>query len=205
MIRVLLVDRSGCPDTFQACDANGEMVVSLLPDTTDLREALEREAYDIVIVHDHSDDSAIRETLHQIRTLKSRIPVIVSTVTHDPARAAMAYGAGADSFLWDVTRETCQDLLVPVIRYLVQRCTSEERIVGENRIMQAIHDASPIAACVVKDHRILWVNAIIPRKLGYSEHELIGSDPTMLFPDDAEHRRIDAGLYDSRTREGWGM
>jgi len=71
--------------------------------------------------------------------------------------------------------------------------------------MRAIHDTSPIAACVIQDHRIVWANAIIPRKLGYTEDELIGSDPSMLFPDEEEHQRIDAGLYHGTTEGGWGM
>ncbi len=205
MIRVLVVDYAGSPDTFLGCEAGGDLAFFLLPGTGDLREALDTEDYDIVILHDNSDDAAILDALHQVRAATETIPVVISTGSRDPARAARAYDAGADSFLWDVTRETCRELLVPVIRNLVHHRTMESRIAEDNQIMRAIHDASPIAACVVKDHRILWVNAIIPRKLGYSEQELIGSDPTMLFPDDMEHRRIDAGLYDSRTREGWGM
>ncbi|NTW92810.1 MAG: PAS domain S-box protein, partial [Methanoregulaceae archaeon] len=99
----------------------------------------------------------------------------------------------------------CKDLLVPVIRNLVLHRETEEQMVQDNAIMRAIHDASPVAACVIKDHQIVWVNAIIPRKLGYTECELIGSDPTLLFPDDEEHRRIDAGLYKDSPEGGWGM
>ncbi len=205
MIRVLVVDHSGKPGTFRECEVDGEITVSLLPETNDLGEALDQEVYDILIIHDTSDSAGAWETLRQVRAMAGSTPVIVSTGARDPARGARVFDAGADSYLWGVTRETCQDLLVPVIRYLVHHHAIDEQIVGENRIMRAIHDASPIAACVVKDHRILWVNAIIPRKLGYTERELIGADPTMLFPDDAEHRRIDAGLYTSLTEEGWGM
>ncbi len=78
-------------------------------------------------------------------------------------------------------------------------------MVQDNALMRAIHDASPVAACVIKDHQIVWVNAIIPRKLGYNECELIGSDPIMLFPDEEEHLRIDTGLYEGSTEGGWGM
>jgi diadenylate cyclase len=205
MIRVLVVDRSNSTEVFQGCEASGDMMVSSLPETTDLQDALTRERYDIVIIHDNSRDAAALEILRQVRATTSVIPVIFSTGTHDVDRAATAFDAGADYYLRDVTRETCQDLLVPVIRNLVLHRTREEQMVQENLIMRAIHDASPIAACVVQDHRILWVNAIIPRKLGYTERELIGSDPIRLFPDDEEHRRIDTGLYDSQTEEGWGM
>jgi diadenylate cyclase len=205
MIRALVVDRSDSPEVFQGCESDGDLAVTLLPETNDLREALNEERYDIVIIHDNSRDAAAFGIIRQVRAMTTVVPVIFSTGMHDVDRAAMAFDAGADSYLRDVSRETCQDLLVPVIKHLVQRRTSEEVVIQENLIMRAIHDASPIAACVIRDHRILWVNAIIPRKLGYSEGELIGSDPTRLFPDDEEHRRIDTGLYDSRTEQGWGM
>jgi PAS domain S-box-containing protein len=205
MIRVLVVDRSNSPEVFQGCEVDGDMVVTSLPETRDLREALDEHPYDIVIIHDNSRDAAAIETIQEVRAATSVLPVIFSTGTHDVARAAMAFDAGADSYLWDVTKETCQDLLVPVMKNLVLHRTIEERLIQDNRIMRAIHDASPIAACVIRDHRIIWVNAIIPRKLGYTERELIGSDPTRLFPDDDEHRRIDAGLFDGLTEDGWGM
>jgi diadenylate cyclase len=205
MIRVLVVDRSDSPDLFQGCAADGDLAVTLLPETNDIREALDKNEYDIVILHDGSGDPVALEMLRQVRAVATGIPVIFSTGTHGGDRAAMAFDAGADYYLRDPGREPCQDLLVPVIRHLVQHRTMEEQVLQENLIMRAIHDASPIAACVVKDHRILWVNAIIPRKLGYTEAELIGSDPIRLFPDDEEHRRVDSGLYNRQTEEGWGM
>jgi len=205
MIRVLLVDRSSSRNISPWGEANQELSISLLPEATDLREVMSRQKFDILIVHANPGDSAPVEILQQICTQKSLIPVIVLTDTLDSDLALRALTAGADSYLWDITRENYDHLLVPVIRNLVQHCNVREQMVQENRIMRAIHDASPVAACVIRDHQILWVNAIIPRKLGYTESELIGSDPVRLFPDEAEHRRIDTGLYKASTEEGWGI
>jgi len=205
MIRVLFVDRSDSPEVFRWCEACGELSVTLLPDKTDLREALTRQRYDIVIVYDRSAGSDGIGILSHLRTFNTVIPVLFLTETPDADRAAMALDAGADYYFWDDTGKNCQNLLVPVIKNLVSHRTVEEQIVQDNIIMRAIHDASPIAACVIKDHRILWVNAIIPRKLGYSERELIGSDPILLFPDEEEHRHIDTGLFEGQTEGGWGM
>jgi PAS domain S-box-containing protein len=205
MIRVLLIDRSGTPDIPGLCEADGEISVSLVPKTTDLREAITRQSPDIVIVHDNPRGSAGTEILSQIRDLDPLVPVVVLTGTRDVDLAARALNAGADYYLWDITRETCQKVLVPVIRNLVRHRRNEAQLAENNVIMRAIHDASPIAACVIKDHRILWVNAIIPRKLGYTEDELIGSDPIQLFPDEEEHHRIDSGLFEGPTEGGWGM
>ena len=203
MIRVLLVDRSNSQNVVRWCDASEELSISLLPETTELREALAR--HDIVILHENPGDSALIEILREIRIQNTLIPCIVLSDTLDADLALQALTAGADSYLWDINRENYQRLLVPVIKNPVEHRKTEEQLVQDNLLMRAIHDASPVAACVIKGHQVLWVNAIIPRKLGYTEGELIGSDPVRLFPDEAEHQRIDTGLYQASTEEGWGI
>lgn len=205
MIRVLLIDRSDSPEVLRSCEASEELSVSRLPEKTDLRESLNRHTYDIVLVHDNSADSHGIEILRQIRTFNTTFPVIFLTDTLDVDFAALVLNAGADYYLWDIIRENYQNLLVPVIKNLVMHRRIEEQMVQDNIIMRAIHDASPIAACMIKDHQILWVNAIIPQKLGYTESELIGSDPIRLFPDEEEHRHIDTELFEGPTEGGWGM
>jgi diadenylate cyclase len=205
MIRVLLVDASRSPELLRWCEASGELSVSQLPEKTDMGEVLSRQSPDIVIIHDHSDGNPGIEILQKIRTCNTVVPVLFLTDVLNSDCAARALSAGADYYLWDVTEENHQDLLFPVIKNLVRHRRIEEQMIQDNIIMRAIHDASPIAACVIKDHRILWVNAIIPRKLGYTESELIGSDPIHLFPDEAEHRRVDTSLFEGPTEGGWGM
>ena len=205
MIRALLVDRSGNHNLPAWCEGGGDLAISLLPEQTGIAEALAQDEYDIILLHLDPGDAAGTEILQQIRIQKPRIPVIAFSDMLDGDTGFIALTAGADSYLWNITRETFQKILVPVIRNLVQHHMTEEQIVQDNLIMRAIHDASPVAACVIKDHQILWVNAIIPRKLGYTEEELIGSDPSGLFPNEAEHQRIDSGLYAYSNAEGWGI
>ena len=203
MIRVLLIDPSASPDLFRRYEATGEISVSFLREKADLPKALP--GHDIVIIHENSPGSPEIEVLREIRNQNEVIPIIFLTDSLDVDRGAMALKAGADSYLWDFARENYQDLLIPVMKNLVLHRAIDERMLQDNILMRAIHDTSPIAACVIQDHRIVWANAIIPRKLGYSEDELIGSDPSMLFPDEEEHQRIDAGLYHGTTEGGWGM
>ena len=200
MIRVLLVDRSNSPVVSRGCETSDEIKVTSLPATMNLLEALTQQSYDIVIVYIHSIDSTGIEILWN-----TQVPFILLTDTLDVDLAARALNAGADYYLWDITEEKCQKLLPPVIKNLVLHRKIEEQMVQDNIIMRAIHDASPVAACVIKNHQIVWVNAIIPRKLGYTESELIGSDPIQLFPDEEEHHRIDTGLYEGSIEGGWGM
>lgn len=204
MIRGVLVDRSNNPDVFRWCEGSEELRVSILPDKTDLRETLLQKDYDFCIVHENSDESTGIEIVRQIHTLNPLIPIIFLTDLLDVDLGARILKAGADSYLWDITREHYQNLLVPAIKNIVQHRKTEAQVIQDNILMRTIHDTSPIAACVIQDHRIIWMNAIIPKKLGYTENELIGSDSAGLFPDEEEHHRIETGLYESSTEGGVG-
>ncbi|MDD1708321.1 MAG: PAS domain S-box protein [Methanoregulaceae archaeon] len=201
MIRVLSI---GCPEAIRFSDP-GELSIMSVKEKTALREALGQGNHDIILIHQKAGDSDSIDFLRLIRNVDARIPVIVLTDTLDIDLGVRALNAGADSYLWDSSSKNFQPLLVQVAKNLFQHHKADEQLSRDNLLMRAIHDASPIAACVIKDHQILWVNAIIPRKLGYTESELIGSDPIILFPDDEEHRRIDIGLFEGQTEKGWGM
>lgn len=204
MIRALVVDHSGSSSIPRWCEAGGDIIVSQLPETADIEEALSRQGYDILIVHSRAGDSSGIDILLHIRTRDILVPFLLLTDTLDADLAARALSSGADYYLWDITEQNCQNLLVPVIKNLVLHRETEEQMVLDNTIMRAIHDASPLAACVIKDHLILWMNTLMPHMLGYTTCELIGSDPIRLFPDDEEHRRIDAALFEGPTEGGWG-
>ena len=205
MIRGVVVDLSRNPEVFQWCEGSEEIRMSILPDTTDIRETLLQQNNDFCIIHENSAESTGIEIVRQVHTKNPLIPIIFLTDVLDVELGARILNAGADSYLWDSAREHYQDLLVPVIKNLVQHRKTEAQMIQDNIIMRTIHDTSPIAACVIQDHRIVWMNAIIPKKLGYIENELIGSDSAGLFPDEEEHHRIDTGLYNSSTEGGWGM
>ena len=205
MIRALLVDRSGSGDLFRWSEGGRDLAVSLLSDPAGLPDALAGQEYDIILLSLHSGDSAAIETLRQIRIQDPRIPCIVISDVLDSDLGSAALTAGADTYHWDIMKETFQKVLVPVIRNLVQHRRDEDQVLQDNLFMRTIHDASPVAACVIQDHKILWVNAIVPRKLGYTQEELIGSDLVRLFPNQAEHRRVDSGLLQTSNKEGWGV
>ena len=205
MIRALLVDRSGSGDLFRWSEGGRDLAVSLLSDPAGLPDALAGQEYDIILLSLHSGDSAAIETLRQIRIQDPRIPCIVISDVLDSDLGSAALTAGADTYHWDIMKETFRKVLVPVVRNLVQHRRDEDQVLQDNLFMRTIHDASLVAVCVIKDHKILWVNAIVPRKLGYTREELIGSDLVRLFPNPAEHRRVDSGLLQTSNKEGWGV
>ncbi|MDD1716144.1 MAG: PAS domain S-box protein, partial [Methanolinea sp.] len=204
MIKGVLVDRSNDPDAIRWC-RDDEINISLLPGDADLRETLLRQQFDFCIIHENPGNSDGVEIIRQTRSLDPSIPLIVLTGVLDADLGGMTLDAGADLYLWDITRQNYRNVLVPAIKNLVKRRKIEAQLLKDNILMRTIHDASPIAACVIKDHRIVWMNAIIPRKLGYTEDELIHFDSAGLFPGEEEHRRVDTGLYESSTEGGWGM
>jgi DNA-binding response OmpR family regulator len=100
----------------------------MLPEKTELQEVLNPQRYDTVIVHDSPDDPPALSIPRQIRTFSTLIPVIFLADRFDADRAAKALSTGADYYLWDILGINCQNLLVPVIKNLVQHRRIEEEM-----------------------------------------------------------------------------
>jgi diadenylate cyclase len=203
MIRALAVGyraRSGDPGI-----GDGTIIVDSVLTATDGMEKLAREDYQVIISSLDLPDTDGIAFVKLLRSQDIRIPFILVAGCCDPRITAEALDAGADYCLVDAGTEVFHDLLVPVIRNLVHRWQVVQGLYRDNTIMRAIHDASPLAACVVQNHVIIWMNALMPRMLGYEEGDLIGMDPRVLIPDEAEHRRIDQGLFEAPPERGWGF
>jgi diadenylate cyclase len=203
MIRALLVTRD--PDWPSWLSDDQELQVRQVPTGQDAFSVLTDGQFQVVVAEDLPGDSPALDLLEKIRSLEMPVSFILFTRTRNAKTGAKALNAGADYYLGKMTRDTGKTLLPALIRNLVFHRQVSERLRQDNAIMRAIHDASPLAACVIRDHVIVWLNAIMPRMLGYEEFELIGADPIQFIPGDEEHRRIDAGLFDGPTEDGWGM
>lgn len=205
MMRGVLAGGSGNPDLFRWCGGSGEMSLSRLPGRADLQDTVLLHDYDFCIVHGSSDGDDGIGTVREIRTANPLTPVVFLTDQPDAGLGAAALGAGADYYLWGMDGESSRTLLAAVVTNLVRQRREEARMIEDSSIMRTIHDTSPIAACVVRDHRIAWLNAFIPRKLGYTGDELLGLDSALLFPDEAEYNRVLAGLSEGPGEGGWCM
>jgi diadenylate cyclase len=203
MIRALLV--SGNQDWSSWLSDDRELQVCQVPTCQEAISAMTDGQFQIVLAEDQPGDSTALDLLEKIRSLDLPVPFVLFTRARNDEAGATALNAGADYYLGEISGETGNVLLPALIRNLVFHREIHERLRQDNAIMRAIHDASPIATCVIRDHRIVWMNAIMPRMLGYEEFELIGADPLRFIPGDEEHRRIDAGLFDGPTEGGWGM
>lgn len=203
MIKALVVGYQ--PRTRHPGMDDSSLTMELVPTASTGMEKLARGDYHAIISSYALPDSDGIAFLRQVRSQDIRIPFILITGRCDPRIAAEALDAGADYYLGDTDMGALDEILLPIIKNLVKRWQIREGLYRDNAIMKAIHDASPLAACVIRDHTFIWMNALMPRMLGYDEGDLIGTDPALLIPDEAEHRRIDQELFESPTERGWGF
>ncbi len=203
MIRALLVTVNQDWSSWFSDDQ--ELQVRQVQTCQDAISAMTDGQFQIVLVENQPGDSTALDLLEKIRSLDLPVSFVLFTRARNDEAGARALNAGADYYLGEISGETGKILFSALIRNLVFHREVDERLRQDNAIMRAIHDASPIATCVIRDHRIVWMNAIMPQMLGYEEFELIGADPLRFIPGDEEHRRIDAGLFDGPTEGGWGM
>jgi diadenylate cyclase len=202
MIRTLLF--TGNQEWLTLIPDDTELDVSQVTTCRDALSGVTDGRFQIVLAEARPGDSSSLDLLDKIRSRDLPVPFVLFTRARDDEAGAKALRAGADYYLGGISEETVRTFLPALIRNLVFQREVTERLRQDNAIMQAIHDASPLAACVIRDHRIVWMNAIMPRMLGYEELELIGADPMVFIPGDEEHHRIDAGLFEGPTENGWG-
>jgi diadenylate cyclase len=205
MITALFVD----PDSpieqriIRRVEDQGDIAVVSKNAISEAWEGLRREEYMVLVWFGREGDTRWIEFIKEMQSIPIRIPIILVTDRMDHAIASIALSAGLSCYLWDSSAEHFPDLLASVIRNQVFRFQVTDRLRKDNALMRVLHDASPLATCVVKDHRIIWMNELMPRILGYQECDLIGIDPLRLIPDEAEHRRIDEALYEGPKEGEW--
>jgi diadenylate cyclase len=162
------------------------------------RDALRQGKYEVILAH-HPEGISF---LASLRVEKIRIPFLLFSDRYDAAEESEALRTGADYYT--ANDPDHRSSLDSVIRNLATRWKEEEQVQQDNAIMRAVLDVSPLAVAVIKDHQIIWMNDLMPRKLGYHKHELLGTDPLLLIPGEEEHRRIDEGLFTQLSPHGWG-
>jgi diadenylate cyclase len=199
MFRLLLLEKdTSSPVLLSRLRGRDEVLLHTSDTSSEALDTIRQGGFEVILAH-HPESIAF---LISLRAQGIRIPFVLFADRYDAAEESQALQEGADYYLWnDPVRIS---LLDSVIRNCVTRWREEERVLQENEIMKSVLDATPLAVAVVKDHRIIWVNNLMPRKLGYSKHELLGTDPLQLIQEEEEHRRIDRGLFTNLSSRGWG-
>jgi len=203
MIHVLLVDRDtgNLPLSIRELLQDRDISVTRVTSAQEALDYIQSKTVDVVVTSDSLPDATGLVVLKEVRSRGFFLPFVMVTGSREVVREALQLGA--DYCL--IRDEQSLELLPQVVKNLAKKWAGEENLRRDNRIMNVILDASPLAMGVVKDHVIIWMNELMPRMLGYKEHELLGTDPLLLIPGEEEHQRIDKGLYASTRKGGWGL
>ncbi|MBN1195139.1 MAG: PAS domain S-box protein [Methanomicrobiaceae archaeon] len=170
----------------------------------DALDELRTHQYDLIITGSQLTDMNAIRFLGQIRDHGIETPALLLDDRKDPALPGKALASGAQSVV-TVHRDgkhLNQDFFSGCLA-LIERHRTLERLRIDNRIMQAVIASSPIPTCVVRNRRIVWINEIMAKTLGYDEHELINADPLMLLPESGENPRIDELIAGVSDETGW--
>ena len=72
-------------------------------------------------------------------------------------------------------------------------------------VLRSMLDATPAGVGLLVNRVLRNVNDALCRITGYSREELIGQSTRLLYPDDAEYKRMGSELYGQMEREGLGI
>jgi diadenylate cyclase len=200
MVRLLLMEKDpSSPDSLLThLRGREEFLLHTVETPIRAREALRQGEFEVILAH-HPEGI---DLLSSLRREGIRIPFVLCTDRYDPEEESRSLQAGADYYLWNDPAH--RSSLDSVLQNLASRWRKEMEAERENQIMRSVLDATPLAVAVIKNHRIIWMNDLMPRKLGYRKHELLGTDPLHLIPGEEEHQRIDEGLFERVSSHGWG-
>lgn len=76
---------------------------------------------------------------------------------------------------------------------------TEEALRESEAILRNVFEATPVGLCIVKDRVFQSVNKAFYENLGYSESDIIGHTPRMLYENEEEYQRVGWELYGSIT------
>ena len=85
---------------------------------------------------------------------------------------------------------------------ITERKRAEAALRESEAAFRSLFEASPTPITLMVDRKLIRVNPKLCQSTGYSEAELLGQSPRMLYPDDATFDRVGAELYGRLAREG---
>ena len=129
------------------------------------------------------------DTLHRLRPLEQKVPVVVLTGLEDDETARKAREIGAQEYLvkWNISA----DSLERAIRYAMDRHAAEEALRKSEEHFRLIFDNAGEAIISHDSELILTdINRIGCELIGYSREELVGKNILelgILHPEDVEN------------------
>ncbi len=88
---------------------------------------------------------------------------------------------------------------------ITERKRAEEALRRREEVLGGIFRATPIGLCIMRDRVFQNANKAWYDVYGYSEAEMIGHTPRMLYDDEEEYRRVGRELYAGLAERGLAM
>jgi PAS domain S-box-containing protein len=159
-------------------------------------ECLSTGGIDVVLLDLKLPDSRGIGTFDRVYAQAPRVPIIVLTVTDNDGMAVGAVKKGAQDYL--IKDQVDVKLLVPAIRYAIERKRVEEDLKETNIFLRNILDSSSSISIISNDleGRIIFWNKGAENMFGYRAEEVVGRcKADILYPkDDEEAQKTIAGI-----------
>ncbi|MDD1676219.1 MAG: PAS domain S-box protein [Methanomicrobiales archaeon] len=174
------------------------------PGLPELWNRLATGIFSIVITECVTSAIRVQDLLEGLALRAITVPVAILSSREDPSLALAATGLGTVF----VIRKSDVDgpgerRFAAAVRRAGERHREAEEIRRKAGIYEAILQAAPMGMCIVQDHKVLWCNIRMHQVLGFTDGELFGIDTAHLIGSEAEHSRIDSGLFEPGP-SGWG-
>lgn len=79
---------------------------------------------------------------------------------------------------------------------------NEDELAESRAQLQGIFDASLIGVALLRDRTFIKINSALCKTLGYTESEMLNREARMIYPDDAEYKRVGTELYSGLAEHG---
>jgi PAS domain S-box-containing protein len=87
-------------------------------------------------------------------------------------------------------------------RFITERKRAEEALQKSEEILRSVFKTTPVGLCIMKDRVFQSVNKTWLDICGYSEADLIGHTPRMLYKNEEEHERVGRELFANLAKRG---
>ncbi len=82
-----------------------------------------------------------------------------------------------------------------ILKDITKRKNAEKALRKSEATLRSVFKATPVGLCIMKDRVFLDVNKTWLENLGYSETEIIGHTPRLLYENDEEYARVGRELF----------
>ncbi len=157
-----------------------EFTVETAESLAEALRCLDSHNLDLVLLDLALPDSRGLKTVDEVCGLYPQIPVVVLTVLADETMGLRAIKMGASDYL--VKGKYSHELLLRTIRYSLERKRTEQELKQQQKNLQAIFDAAPVAMLLIDENTVVTkINDAATKVVGKSPLEMTNRQPGESF------------------------